>query len=167
MDVFEGDTNGPVALIYDRSDRPLRLVSLMSAGGHSTTVRRIREAIDEANDQLRSGQNCVPAPGICVIYHESLEATSGHMFLAALFGDLTVPIELGPIQPGEPFLGRNGILAPTKNRGVSAVRYVTSGTVDAIALNPYAEYRVEAAMFRAPVWVAEGASIALRQLGAP
>jgi len=139
----------------------------MSAGGYSTTTRRIRESIDEANDQLRSGQNCLPAPGICVIYHESLDATSGRMFLAAIFGDLTVPIELNPIQPGGPFLGRNGILAPTKNRGVSAVRYVTSGAVDAIALNPYAEYPVEAAMFRTPVWVADGASIALRHSGAP
>ncbi len=161
-DVFEGDTNGPVALIYARSERPLRLVTLMSAGGSTTTARRVREAIDEANDQFRSGQSCVPAPGICVIYHESLEATSGHMFLAALFGDLTVPIGLDPIQPGDPFLGRNGILAPAKNRGVSAVRYVTSGTVDAIALNPYAEYPVEAAMFRAPVWVAEGTSMTIR-----
>ena len=115
-DVFEGDSDGPVALIYDRSESPLTLVSLMSAGGYSTTAARIREAIDEANDQLRSGQSCSPAPGICVIYHESLDATSGRMFLSALFGDLTIPIALNPVRPGgEPFLGRNGILSPTKN----------------------------------------------------
>lgn len=161
-DVFEGDTRGPVALIYSRSERPLRLVTLMSDGGNTNTARRIREAIDDANDQLRSGQRCVPAPGICVIYHESLEATAGQMFLAALFGDLTIPLALDPIRPGEPFLGRNGILTPTKNRGVSAVRYVSMGATT-IALNPYADHVINASIFRAPVWVSNESSLTLRQ----
>jgi hypothetical protein len=85
---------------------------------------RLPREIDMANEQLRNGQNHVPGPGVCVIYHKDLEASGDEMFLAALFGDLTVPIDLNPTRMGTTFLGRNGILSVKQNRGISAVRYV-------------------------------------------
>jgi hypothetical protein len=119
------------------------------------------------NDQLRSGQNAVPAPGICAIYQESLEATGGRMLLAALFGDLTIPIALNPIQPGTPFLGRNGILSATKNRAVNAVRYVTLGSEELVVLNPYARFPIASIFFRTPVWVESGGIFTLSQMRKP
>jgi hypothetical protein len=160
-DIFYGDSEGPISLSYWRSESPLSLGALMSTGGYNTTAARIREAIDDANDQLRSGQSAVPAPGICVIYQESLEATGDRMLLAALFGDLTIPIALNPIQPGNPFLGRNGILSATKNRAVSAVKYVSLGSEELIVLNPYARFPIESRIFRAPVWMADGETFTL------
>jgi hypothetical protein len=159
-DVFIGDSDGPIAVNYCRSDSPI-WCTLMSMGGRSATAARLRLVINDANDQLRSGQRCVPAPGVCVIYHESLDATSDQMFLAALFGDLTIPIELNPTRRGTPFLGNNGILSPTQNRGVSAVRYVTLGLGESIALNPYADFPIDADFFNAPVWVPDGEAMSL------
>jgi hypothetical protein len=154
-DVFIGDSDGPIAVNYCRSNSPI-WCTLMSMGGRNTTAARLRLVVNDANDQLRSGQNAAPAPGICVIYHESLEATGGRMLLAALFGDLTIPIALNPIQPGTPFLGRNGILSATKNRAVSAVKYVSLGSEELIVLNPYARYPIESRIFRTSVWQESG-----------
>jgi hypothetical protein len=163
-DVLDADRAGPVSLAYYRSATPLRLGTLMTSIGRNTTTDRIRSVIDDANEQLRSGQACVAAPGICVIYHEvSLEATGSNMFFAALFGDLTIPIALNPTKLGTPFLGRNGILSPSKNRGVSVVRYVTLGSTETIAINPYAAFPIQPDIFRAPVWVADGEALTLRQ----
>jgi hypothetical protein len=162
-DVFEGDSAGPLSVSYCRSDTPLAMCALMSSGGYNTTAARIREVAADANNQLRSGQRVVTCPGICVIYHESLSATAGRLFLSALFGDVTVPIDLNPTRLGQAFLGNNGVLSPTKNRGISAVRYVTQGYQDSIVLNPYAEYPIEPSFFRSAVWMANGESMILYQ----
>jgi hypothetical protein len=163
FEVFDGWAQSPITVAYYRSDSPLHLASMGSGMAMPVnTTERLRSAIDEANDQIRSGQAKVPAPGLCVVYHDSLDATSGQMYLAALFGDLTVAIDLAPICMGEAFLGRNAILTPQQNRGVSAVRYVTANYGESIALNPYAEFPIDRSLFGdAPVWVLDGSQMVL------
>lgn len=164
FDIFDGWAQSPITVAYYRSESPLHLVSMGSGMAMPVnTADRLRSAIDEANQQVRSGQRQVQAPGICMVFHDSLDATSGVMFLAAIFGDLTIPIATDPIQYGEAFLGRNAILTPSQNRGISAVRYVSEQYGESIALNPYAEFPIVAELFRAPVWIREGDQMVLRQ----
>ena len=106
---------------------PIFRVAIFGFAGTSFAIAfRLPREIHKANQQLRNGQNHVPGPRVCVIYHKGLEASDDRMFLAALFGDLTVPIDLNPTRMGTTFLGRNGILSVKQNRGISAVRYVRS-----------------------------------------
>jgi hypothetical protein len=163
FEVFDGWVQSPITVAYYRSESRLHLASMGSGVAMPVnTADRLRNAIDEANQQIRSGQRQVPAPGICMIYHDSLDATSGVMFLAALFGDLTIPIALDPIKYGEAFLGRNAILTPEQNRGISAVRYVSEQYGESIAINPYAEFPVAPRLFRAPVWISDGERMSVR-----
>lgn len=127
------------------------------------SVWRVREAVGDANRQLRNGQRHRGAPGVCAIYHDGLDALGDQQVLAALFGDLTIAIDLDPVRQGPAFLGRNGVLAPNKNRGVSAVRYQRSANSVTVVLNPWADFAVDSRLFRQPVWVRDGDQLILRE----
>lgn len=48
---------------------------------------------------------------------------------------------------GEAFLGRNGILKPDQNRGISAVCYTGYGGNSTFIVNPWADYAVQWRLF--------------------
>lgn len=162
--VLETDAGARLAARVFPGTTRLELRGTLGADAHENrSVWRVREAIGDANRQLRNGQRCRPAPGVCAIYHGSLDALGDQQVLAALFGDLTIAIDLDPIRPGPAFLGRNGVLSPTKNRGVSAIRYQRSDDSTTVVVNPWADIAIEPGMFRQPVWVVDGDQVMLRE----
>lgn len=139
---------GKVALRLFDSETPFKISSAsLYEATRNRSRERVREAIDEANDQIRNGQLYKTAPGIACIYQESMEALGGRTLLSALFGDLTVPIDRHSRKFGEAFFGRNGILSPDKNRGVSAVRYTGHGGKTTFVVNPWAAHSLKWEIF--------------------
>lgn len=102
-----------------------------------TTVERLRSAIDDAADQLKSGQASRKRPGVVVVYNDHLGADSSDL-LRACWGDITVPIDLKEGTPGPPFHGKNGILRGGKNSSVSGVIYRSRVFPTVSLLNPTA-----------------------------
>jgi hypothetical protein len=129
------------------------------------TPERIREQVKESNAQLKSGQSHRPGPGVCVIYHETLDFSGARHVAAALLGDIAIPIQKGG-SLGQACFTRNGVLRPTKNRAVSAVRYVRTDDSTTTVINPWAAYAIDFDLFREPVLMLEGNRIVERQLPA-
>lgn len=153
---------GKIALRLFESTTPFKIQSAsMFEVVRNRSSYRVREAIDEANDQIRNGQTYRPAPGIVCIYQETMDELRAHTLLAAVFGDLTVPIDRGSGKFGEIFLGRNGILKPDKNRGVSAVRYVGYGGDSIFIVNPWAEYPIQWRVFARDAYILQGSRLEL------
>lgn len=163
-DVLEADADAKLAVRIFPSATPLQLRSTIGAGARENrSVWRVRQEIRYTNRQLRNGQRYQAAAGVCAIYQDGLDALGEQQVLAALFGDLTIPVMRNPTQLGPAFLGRNGVLSPTKNRGVSAVRYERAATSVTIVVNPWAAHPIDARLFRQPAWVFDGDRLVLRE----
>lgn len=163
-EVLEADADAKLAVRIFPSTTPLQLRSTIGAGARENrSVWRVRQEIRYTNRQLRNGQSYQAAPGVCAIYQDGLDALGEQQVLAALFGDLTVQVMPNPTQLGPAFLGRNGVLSPTKNRGVSAVRYERAATSVTVVVNPWAAHAIDAGLFRQPVWVLDGDRLVLRE----
>ena len=161
--VLETNANARLAARVFPSAARLELRGALAGDAHANrSVWRVREAIGDANRQLRNGQRCRRAPGVCAIYHDSLDALGEQQVLAALFGDFTIGIELDPIRPGPAFLGRNGVLSPNKNRGISAVRYQRAADSVTVVVNPWSDMPIDGTLFQEPVWVLDGDQLVLR-----
>jgi hypothetical protein len=137
------------------SNERLTVHAAIGAGFHgNTTNERIRAEIKAANNQLRNGQKYRPAPGICVIYHGSLDFAADLEVVSALFGDLVMSIsDNGKL--GNAVHGKNGAWSSTKNRGVSALRYVRTDVSATLVINPWAEFQIDNKLFRERVWTVE------------
>ncbi|MGA2564615.1 MAG: hypothetical protein ABSF96_13725, partial [Steroidobacteraceae bacterium] len=70
---------------------------------------------------------------------------------AALFGDIAIPIEKGGRAVGQPYFTRGGVWTATKNRSVSAVRYIRTPDSITTILNPWARHPIDFDLFREPV----------------
>ena len=163
-EVLEADADAKLAVRIFPSTTPLQLRSTIGAGARENrSVWRVRQEIRYTNRQLRNGQSYRAAPGVCAIYHDGLDALGEQQVLAVLFGDLTIQVMPNPTQLGPAFLGRNGVLSPTKNRGVSAVRYERAATSVTVVVNPWAAHAIDAGIFRQPVWVLDGDRLILRE----
>jgi hypothetical protein len=153
---------GKVALRLFWSQTPFKIASAsMFEATRNRSNQRVRDAIDEANDQIRNGQIYRRAPGVVCVYQENLDALGGHTLLSAIFGDLTVPIDRDSKKMGEAFLGRNGILKPDQNRGISAVCYTGYGGNSTFIVNPWADYAVQWQLFASEAYVMQGSNVSL------
>jgi hypothetical protein len=161
--VLETCSSARLAARVFPSARRLELRGTLGADAHQNrSVWRVRQSVGDANRQIRNGQRFRPAPGVCAIYHDGLDALGEQQVLAALFGDLTIPIDRDPIRQGPAFLGRNGVLSPNKNRGISAVRYQRAADNVTVVMNPWTDIPLDIALFQQPVWVLDGDQLVLR-----
>jgi hypothetical protein len=137
------------------SQEPLTVHGAIGPGFHkNSTTARIRAEVKDSNSQLRNGQKYCPAPGVCVIYHESLDFAGDRHVVAALFGDLIASIGADG-RPGEAVHGRNGAWSARKNRGVSALRYIRTEQSVTTVINPWADVPIDVGLFRERVWKME------------
>ena len=97
-----------------------------------------------------------------MIYHETLDFLSEHQVLAALFGDLAIPISTYGRSLGEPRFGGNGAWSSKKNRGVSALRYVRTNESITTVINPWAEHAIDPRAFSEPYWQVDGEALTKR-----
>ena len=155
--LFESRAAASLAARIFPGSAPLSLRGALGAEAQENrSVWRVREAVADASQQLRNCQRYRPAPGVCAVYQGGLDALGDQQVLAALFGDLTIAIEREANHSGPAFLGRNGVLSPTKHRGVSAVRYQRTDSSVAVVLNPWSDAPISPGLFRRPVWVLDG-----------
>lgn len=132
------------------SDSPLTAHTCVvpAMTGNRTDVR-IRKAIKYANSQLRNAQSRRPAPGLCIIYHETLDFAGDDQVAAAAFGDLQIPVG-GTM--ADAVYGAGGAWTERKNRGVSAIRYVRTDTSITNVINPWAEFPLDPQLFLERPW---------------
>jgi hypothetical protein len=146
------------------SDSPLTVHGVGNTGMYGNrTPERIREQVKESNAQLKNGQSQRPGPGVCVIYHETLDHASARQLVAALLGDIAIPIQSDGRSLGQARFTRNGVWRPTKNRAVSAVRYVRTDDSITTVINPWARYAINFDLFREPVLMLEGSRMVERR----
>lgn len=131
-----------VQAIREGAGPRLASVGVLDAS-QSTTIKRIREAIDDAADQLSNAQTFKPAPGVVMLYNDFLGSDDTDLLRACL-GDLTISIDPDTVTSGAPFFGRNGVLSGGKNASVSAVVYCSSTAPPIGYVNPGARYPVKA-----------------------
>src|SRR4029077_1169155 len=152
-DVLEAIDEPAIAAQLFPSANALQLHGIIGSGfSENRSKTRIRAAVAESNAQLRNGQRHRPAPGICIIFHESLDFAGEDQVVAALLGDRVHQIIDG-VTIGEGFFGRGGAWTASKNRGVSALRYVRTQDSVTTIVNPWAEYPVDFPLFEEPVLI--------------
>ena len=107
------------------------------------TVDRLRDVIDDANDQLKNGQKHCALPGVLVVYFDHLGGGDHGDVLRACLGDLTVSIDRSTNSISETFYGRNGVFRRKKNTAISAIVYRSRHYSAMSLVNPYAQYPVK------------------------
>jgi hypothetical protein len=145
-----------LALRIFASEKSLFVGSAGSGVRTNTSQKRIREDINKANSQIRNAQKARLAPGVVSIYHDSLDALGLEMFLAALFGDLSIPVTPvrgGPPKFGTPEFGPHAVLTGGKNRGVAIVRYYPYKDEPYTVVNPYADTPIDWRPFADAAWI--------------
>jgi len=90
-DLFESD-NSLLSVAWYPANEQLHVGATMMPFSRNTTDQRIRAAVKEANRQIRNGQKYRNAPGVCVIYHDTLDHSGEYSVATALFGDLLIPV---------------------------------------------------------------------------
>lgn len=150
-----------VLLRVERSSEDRVLCSLGNAEVQDVkTVDRLRDVIDDANDQIKNGQRHRPLPGVLVVYFDHLGGGDHGDVLRACLGDLTVSIDRHANAISETFYGRNGVFRPNKNTAISAIVYRSRHYSAMSLVNPYALYTVNRGWLDGVVyWVDSSGSV--------
>ncbi|MEX2151215.1 MAG: hypothetical protein WD793_13470 [Steroidobacteraceae bacterium] len=126
---------------FPRSNRPLS--GLANGEAHEiTTVDRIRKVIDDANEQLRSGQQHRALAGVLTVYFDHLGGGQHDDLMRACFGDLTYLIDTVTKTLRDGHYGLNGAFRPNKNTAVSAIVYRSRRYPTLSLVNPYGRYPI-------------------------
>lgn len=150
-----------LALRLFPADSPLSAGSGSGGVHRNTAQKRIREAVNKANSQIRNGQRFAPGPGLVTIYHDGMDALGIEMFLAALFGDITMLLGGNPPRLRETVFGKNAALTTGQHRAISAVRYHPHKNDPITVVNPYAAEPIEWQTFTEAAWILDGEKFVL------
>jgi hypothetical protein len=102
-------------------------------------VERIRDAVSDANEQVKNGNTYRAAPGVTVICHDGLDVPDETIIKSALYGDLKYVAPKDDPGSGKLILEGDGAWNSTKNRTTSAVVYVRNGGQPVMIHNHWAE----------------------------
>lgn len=161
--VFSSRDPFKLAMRIFPSDDPIMVRSVGAAEARQVGTReRLRNVVADAASQLRNGQKYAAAPGVIVLHWDHLPGAGVEDLLSAMFGDLTIAIDRNPVRSSGAFFGRNGILQPDKNRGVSAVVFFGPKGNPITILNPYTSRAIAVAAIGTEAWVLEGEHFVLR-----
>jgi len=146
-DLFESD-NSLLSVGWYPSEERLHVGATMMSFNRNTTDQRICAAVKAANRQIRNALKYRTAPGVCVIYHDTLDHAGDGSVASALFGDLLIPVG-GTLD--QHVIGRGGAWnTGGKNNGVSAVWYVRSEDSTTAVVNPWADYPIDPVLLGEP-----------------
>lgn len=138
--LIDGEETFRMAILAWPSSDAFSLVSAGPTGPAKTmtTSERIREAVGEANSQLKNATKYRNAPGLLAIVHDGADVADDIIILSALYGDLKYKFTPGISGDGRLFVGENGAWNSNKNRTTSAVMYVRNGARPLIVRNLWA-----------------------------
>jgi hypothetical protein len=155
-DFLESD-NSLLSAAWYPSDKQLHVGATIKPVVRNNTDQRIRAAVKAANSQIRNGQKYRAAPGVCLIYHDTMDHAGDHSVAAALFGDMLIPVG-GTM--AEVVMGQGGAWnSRGKNNGVGAVRYLRTDDSATTIINPWAQQQVDPAIFPEAPWSLSGRSL--------
>jgi len=116
------------------------------------TVDRLRDVIDDANDQVKSGHKHRAVPAVLVVYFDHLGGGQESDVLRACLGDLMASIDPNVNAISRTFYGHNGVFRPNKNTAISAIIYLSRHYPAMSLVNPYARYPVKRAWLDGTVY---------------
>lgn len=128
-------------------DGPSLGVAPIGSAATVNTVKRIRDAVSEANAQHKNGCSYRMAPALTMIFHDDLLVAEDIAVAAALYGDLGYSFSPNDFQNGKYTLTENGVFGPGKNTTTSAVCYVRNGSGKVYVHNTWSERRIDVALF--------------------
>jgi hypothetical protein len=148
-DVIERRDDFVVAIVIDPADGPFDVIAAMPTGParRLKNPERIREAISDANKQLKNAIQYKSAPALVLIYQDGLDVPDEEIIKSGLYGNLKYQFAPGNPEAGRLILDRNGAWNPGKNRTTSAVMYVRNNGPPLVTHNYWAERPLRAGMF--------------------
>jgi hypothetical protein len=147
--VLEASDDFRVAIAIHPSEGAFEIVSAMPTGAarRLNNVARIREAVRDANEQVKNANAYKAAPSITLIFQDGLDVPEDTVIKSALYGDLTYVAPKDDPASGSLVLEGDGAWNSTKNRTTSAVMYVRNGGEPMIVHNYWAERPLPAGLF--------------------
>lgn len=134
-----------LGLELERSDESFYIASVRRQGGmwESRNKSRIRDAISEANAQLRNGRKFRRAPSLALIYPRGLFIPQNRVFFSALFGDDVVRYSISSsataIKMEDQYYAGNGVWNSKKNTSTSAACLIRNDEEPLIVHNYWAQ----------------------------
>jgi hypothetical protein len=119
---------------------PFEVMAMMQTGGlrRLKNPERIRNALKDANDQLKNGLRYKGCPCLLMIFHDGLDVPDNVIVKSALYGNLTYVFPKGNAEASTLTLASDGAWNPDKHRATSAVMYVRNGAPPVIIHNYWA-----------------------------
>jgi hypothetical protein len=148
--IIERSDDFRVAIAIHPQDMEFDIVSAAPTGPAQrlNNVERIREAVSDANEQIKNGNTFKEAPGTTIIFHDGLDVPDDVIIESALYGNLKYQAPKDDPGSGKLILEGDGAWNSTKNRTTSAVMYVRNGGERVIIHNYWAERPLPAGLFR-------------------
>jgi hypothetical protein len=147
--VMERADDFRVAIVVHPNDQPFEIVTAISTGAarRLNNVERIREAVSDANNQLKNAIAYKAAPCLSMIFHDGLDVPDEAIIGSALYGNLKYAFSKEQPENGKLILDRDGAWNWTKNRTTSAVMYVRNNGEPLIIHNYWADRPLPAGLF--------------------
>ncbi len=129
-----------VAIVLQPDNRPFHLLATTATGMAKTlkNPERIRDAVAEANRQLKNAIKYKIAPCLLMIFHGGIDVPEEEVITSALYGDLKYTFPRDKFDEGKLLLDGNGAWNVNKNRTTSALMYVRNKAEPIIVHNYWA-----------------------------
>jgi hypothetical protein len=147
--VIEFSDDFRLALAVHSNQSEFEIVSAIPTGAarRLNNVARIREAVSDANEQVKNASTYKAAPGVTMIFQDGLDVPDDTIIKSALYGDLKYVAPKDDPANGNLILEGDGAWNSTKNRTTSAVIYVRNGGEPVLIHNYWAERPLPAGLF--------------------
>jgi hypothetical protein len=148
--VMERADNFRVAIVVHPSDEPFEIITAMPTGAarRLKNPERIRDAVSDANSQLKNATAYKAAPCLLMIFHDGLDVPDDAIIESALYGNLKYAFSKEQPEKGKLILDKDGAWNSTKNRTTSAVMYVRNNGEPLIIHNHWADRPLPAGLFQ-------------------
>jgi hypothetical protein len=130
-----------VAIVAEPDDDLFDLTLAMPTGGarRLSNPVRIREAVADANNQLKNALLYKSASCLLIVFHDGLDVPDEVIIKSALYGNLKFDFPPGNPAAGKFIADRDGAWNPDKNRSTSAVMYIRNNSEPIIVHNYWAD----------------------------
>jgi len=130
-----------VAIVAESSVNKFDITLAAPTGGAKrlNNPERIREAVADANSQLKNALQYRSAPCLLMVFQDGLDVPDEMIIKSALYGDLKFEFPPGNPTAGKLIADRDGGWNPDKNRSTSAVMYIRNDSKPIIVHNYWAD----------------------------
>lgn len=138
-----------VAIVVYPGDAPFEILTAMLTGAarRLKNPERIRNAVKDANDQLKNATKYKRAPCVVLIFHDGLDVPDEIIIKSALYGNLKYAFMKGNPSDGRLILDRDGAWTPDQNRTTSAIVYIRNDSEPLVIHNYWAHRPLRAGVF--------------------